>query len=433
MLKKLQSTPIRRNIIANFFGIGVTLFSQIVLVPFYITSWGNELYSDWIVLSALTAFFALSDVGLNTVIQNRFSIKLAENDTSECNALLADNVLIVSIIFMLVLLLGVSYISIFDIKEQMNLHILTRSEANVVLLLLLCNVFIRMYSSITNAIYRATRNASKAVYMDQVTLLIIALLTLVCLKLKTQIWIMCLMICIPNIILLIIKRYNSKKFYSYTISIKDIDIPLLRKVFIPSVSFLSFPLGNAIVLQGYSLLVNNYFGADSVVVFNTTRTMCNTIKTMLATVQSSVWPEYSIAYGKQDFVHMRHLHRKTIVITLIGVTFACAFMLIFGKYIYEIWTQGKVIFDNPLMVSFCVILFIESIWSSSSVALMATNKHSNLGLMYVITAGLSITVATIIGNSSTLPVIVLTMLIIQIPLCIYTVRSWFRNTVVKFT
>lgn len=47
----IGNSPIRKNLLANGFGIGVQLLNQIVLVPFYILFWGNELYSDWIVIS----------------------------------------------------------------------------------------------------------------------------------------------------------------------------------------------------------------------------------------------------------------------------------------------------------------------------------------------------------------------------------------------
>lgn len=97
-MKLSINSPLRKNFVANLFGIGVNLLNQIVLVPFYIIYWGKDLYSDWIVLSALTAFFCMSDMGLNSVIQNRFSIKYAQNKREECDSLLANNVVIVSFV-----------------------------------------------------------------------------------------------------------------------------------------------------------------------------------------------------------------------------------------------------------------------------------------------------------------------------------------------
>ena len=97
-IRALFNSPIRKNFLANLFGIGVQLLYQIVLVPFYILYWGNNLYSDWIVLSAITVIFGMSDIGINSVIQNRFSIKYAEGNLSECNTLLSFNFIIISIV-----------------------------------------------------------------------------------------------------------------------------------------------------------------------------------------------------------------------------------------------------------------------------------------------------------------------------------------------
>ena len=106
----LLRSPIRKNLLANFFGVGVQLLNQIVLVPFYILFWGNDLYSDWIVISALTTIFAISDVGLNNVIQNRFSIKLSEKNFNECNALLTDNFILVFVTLLITMLGGAAFI-----------------------------------------------------------------------------------------------------------------------------------------------------------------------------------------------------------------------------------------------------------------------------------------------------------------------------------
>lgn len=144
-------------------------------MPFYIIYWGNDLYSDWIVISALTAFFGMSDIGLNSVIQNRFSMSYAEGDLRQCSSLLVNNVAIIIIIGTICIVSSIVYVSIFDITDQLGLHILSRAEGSIVFVVLLCQIFIQMFSGIENAIFRATHNASIAVYYDQITRLFIFL------------------------------------------------------------------------------------------------------------------------------------------------------------------------------------------------------------------------------------------------------------------
>lgn len=329
---------------------------------------------------------------------------------------------------MLTIILCITYVSLFDLSKQLKVHVLNRTDTNIIFIFLICKVFIRMYSTIENSIYRATHHASNATYFDQITNLLTSLIILTCLIINIPIYLMSCLICIPDLLLIVFKHWHSKRYYRYTFISKDINIPLLKEIFTPSVSFLSFPIGNAIILQGYSLVVNKYFGADSVVLYNTTRTMCNFIKTLLATVQNSIWPEYSIAFGEGDYDRLKVLHRKAIKTALFLSILVCAILIETGPIIYNIWTHGEIQFEKDLMRAFLVVLLIENLWSSSSVALLATNNHNKLGIAYVIGSLMSLIFATIIGEHSSLDVIVYTMLLMQIPLCIYTLKEGFKLT-----
>lgn len=379
---KFPNSPIRKNIIANFYGIGVVLLNQILLVPFYIAFWGNELYSDWIVISALMSIFSLSDAGLNSVIQNRFAIKMAEGDETECRSLLASNYTIITMVLAVLLLISSGYLALFDITEQMNLRVVDRTEGNMIFLLLLLQVFITMYSGIANAVYRAVHKNSVAVYMDQTAKLFIVFITLGCLYLHTSLSTLCLCICLPNALLLIIKTITAQKYYRYIFSFKDVNFKLIRNLLPPSLAYMLFPFANAIVGQGFTLIVNKFWMADTVVLFNTTRTMCNFLKTFLNTVTNSVWPEYSIAYGKGDRPRMKQLYERTVKISFLTAIAISMALLIAGPFIYDIWTCGNVVFDYGLMIAFLLDLNLNTIWNSGCVALISTNNHIKLGGMF---------------------------------------------------
>lgn len=425
----INNSPIRKNLIANMFGVGVQLLNQIVLVPFYILFWGNELYSDWIVISALTTIFAMSDVGLNNVIQNRFSIKLSEENLKECDSLLTNNFILVCVTLILTLLGCGLFVSIWNITEVMSLHLLTRVEANFVFLILIVKVFIGMFSGIENAIYRATHNASISVYMDQVGNLIVTIIILGGILLKVRVTILSVLICLPQLVLCVVKHFHSKKYYNYKLSLSSADMHLFKSVLFPSLSFMSFPLGNTIILQGYTLVVNSYFGADSVVLYNTTRTLCNFIKTLLGTLQNAVWPEYSIAYGNRDFNLMRHLHRKILKMSVILSTIIGTSLLLLGPIIFKIWTQNTIVFGYSLMATYVVVLFVESLWTSSSVTLMATNNHTKLGVVYILASLISISMA-LFAAMAMMPlwIIASTLIILHSILTCFSIKEGLKLT-----
>ena len=424
----LQS-PIRRNMAASLFGVAINLLNQIVLVPFYIIYWGNELYSDWIVISALMTIFSLSDVGLNNVIQNRFAIKYSEGNKEECSSLLNSNIAIISLTFLLFLILVLIYEFFFDISSQMSLHVLSRTEAGLIFLLLMIKVFIGMYSGVLNAIYRATHHADKAMFYDQFTFLVVVIITFLFVVFRISLVWLSFSICIPYIVTIVFKKYDSQKYFSHHLSIFEFNWPLIRKILIPSLSFMTFPIGNTMILQGFTLVVNKFFGADEVVLFNTTRTLCNFIKTMVGTIQTSVMPEYSIAYGNSDYLRMRTLHRKSVKLSLLYTFFMGVVLLLMGPLIYSVWTHEKVEFSFLLMLGFIISLLFESIWWSSSVTVMATNNHTKLGIVFTVFSSFALVLAIcILYINQHLYLVTLPLIVMQILMAFVAVREGLKLT-----
>lgn len=422
-------SPIRKNVVANLFGIGVNLLNQIVLVPFYIIYWGNDLYSDWIVISALTAFFGMSDIGLNSVIQNRFSISYAQGNLKQCTLLLINNVAIIIIIGVICVISSILYVSIFDITDQLGLHILNRTEGSIVFVLLLCQIFIQMFGSIENAIFRATHNTSIAVYFDQIARFFNFIITFMCLIIGCNIVVLCVATCLPNILLIIIKHNNAKERFRWRFSVMLVDLSLLRKILPQSIAYMSFPICNAILLQGFTLLVNRFWGSDTVVLYNTTRTMCNFIKTFLSTILNSVWPEFSIAYGKKDYATMRRLYSKAMKASFILSVLISIFLLIAGPFIYTMWTHGALQFNYSLITAFLVVLVINTMWNTGSVALLATNNHVKFGIIDLCVTVLALFVAYLMAYYyHSLALVVYSMLVIDFPL-IYYVNRKFKQIV----
>ena len=424
-----SKSPIKKNIVANLFGVGVNLLNQIALVPLYIIYWGNNLYADWIVLSAITVIFSMSDIGLNTVIQNRFSIKLSQGDSRECDSLLTNNLIIVTAIFLISLaIIGVYLLSV-NIVSSLGLHSIGRNEASIILILIVVRIYLGMYSGIENAIYRATHHNSRCVYIDQAAALSNVIIIALCLFLHLRIYVMCILLCIPPICIILIKRIDARKYYLYRFSFRHVNWQLLKELFRPALAFLSFPVGNAFLLQGFTFVVNKYFGADEVVSYNTTRTMCNFIIILLGTVQTSVWPEYSIAYGKQDFQRMRILHSKALVLTVIGALVSTVIIIAFGPYIYKIWTNGEVPFSYPLMLIFLCAIFLQMGWSSSGITLMATNHHKIMGIVYVVGTFTSFMAALITAKIGLSVLIVSScMIIAHLSMDCYTLRAGLKLT-----
>lgn len=415
---------ILKNLAGNFYGIGVNLFSQIILVPFFITYWGIDLYADWIALTAISSFFSMSDIGLNTVTANQYSIYYSKGYTDKCNSLLANNMILILGIWTFCMVVGAIVLSSIDLKASMSLHCVSAESGTIILLFLISKIFISMLSNTYAAIYRARSVAYKTFFIGNTNRLLDAIILLLGIILKLNIDLIAFLYCVPSILQFLFYAIDSYLRYNSMIYLKSFDFKLFKKMLVPSVSFMSFPLGYAILMQGFTLVVNKFFGAESVVLYNTTRTICNFLKVVPNAVKNATWPEFTLAYARSNVPRMRSLYKKTIYLSVVFVVFAAIILLTLGDFIYQIWTHDAVKFSFSLMLVYMTSIFFNSIWETSGMALMATNHHTKFGILFVCLSALSFVLAISIARYvDNLVPIVFCILLVDISLSIYVLKN----------
>lgn len=414
---------------ASGFGFGVQLLNQILMIPFFLTIWGVKEYGDWILLTTIAGMFTMTDAGLSSVTQNQFVIEYAQKKENTCRSLLTNNLLLISIVAFFSLISCCIFVFCFDIRRELGLHVVDTLTAQCVFLIMTTNIFVKMMGSVIDSIFRANSQMHKSILIGQInTILNLAAIIIGLTILHSMIMIACLSF-LADASILIYKYHYTQKIFPYFPKWEYIDKHLFKKLLLPSISFMSYPISNAIIIQGFTLLVNKFIGAEAMVAYNTIRTLTSFVKKIVSMIQVSVWPEYSIAYGKGDINRMRELHRRAFSIAFPLTIISCSFIMIFGEYIYKIWTNGKIEFNFALALAFCLLTIARNIWDTSNVVMVATNKHMRFSIYYLLSsvAALFISVVAIqLYNNVT--IFVYSQLIIDIILCYYVIKAAMQLT-----
>ena len=102
---------------------------------------------------------------------------------------------------------------------------------------------------------------------------------------------------------------------------------VIRRLTGPALSFMSFPLVNALNLQGILVVIGYVMGPIAVVTFNTARTISRSAAQGMNLINNSIWPEMSAAFGVGAMDIARMLHRRACQISLLlclGITLGVA-------------------------------------------------------------------------------------------------------------
>lgn len=396
MQKKILNSPIRKNLSASSFGFLIHLGNQVLMVPLFLMVWGVEKYGDWILLTAFTIIFAMSDAGLGSVTQSQFSIEYNRKDYKKCYSLMTNNIILILCITLIILGCCSVFFEYNNIVKVLGLHVVSASTGVVVVLCSMSSIFVKMLGTVYESVFRAMSLSHRGILIKQLnalTNIVFTIFFLITTKSMVNIVISVLLSDIFFLIYTIVKTYTLFPFVPY---MKYVNFKIFKEMFTPSFSFLCYPLSNTLIFQGYTYLANFMFGVEIMVIYNTTRTVVYVIKKITIMLNESVQPEYSVAYGKRDIARMQIMHRKAYSLNCIITLFLVFFILCFGRMIYSIWTNDSIPYSFSLATAFCILICARNFWEPSNTVIIATNCHVRYSIYYLLGTILSFLLSMVI-------------------------------------
>jgi O-antigen/teichoic acid export membrane protein len=366
---------ILKNYIAHGMSLGVTFLNQIAIVPLFIALWGVDKYADWILITAFSSFFIMADLGLNTVTTNEFVIKYQRKEYSVCSKLLANAFLFVSVVGGAIVLLSVIFAAIFGFKDLLQASVFSETETSAIFIFLILYVFIKMYGDVYNGIFRATSHTH--LYITVYNIQRFIEISILCLGILFHVNIVLIVILyiLPGLTTVMYKHFYSQRWFKVKYSVELIDISMLKSFVKPSIAFMFTPLGYAVSNQGMIFVVNALLGPVMLVTFTTTRTLVNFVRYVTVLLSSSIWPEISVAFGKNDQKIISAIFYRSMIVSFCIILICILFLTVFGQSIYTTWTKGVVVFDSLFFYGMLAVLLITCLWHISMTILTATNNH----------------------------------------------------------
>jgi len=155
-------------------------------------------------------------------------------------------------------------------------------------------------------------------------------------------------------------------------------------------AFLGFPLGNALSIQGMTLVVGHFIGVREVVVFNAYRTLSRSITQLITTVSRAVWPRFSSLYAKGLYREATELRKKAERGVAIAAAATFVLLVAISRPLIEIWGRGKLPYEPIVLVSLLFVAVVTSLYQVKLVALMSTNRHTTVSIQFCIISTIAV-------------------------------------------
>ena len=375
----------------------VSAIVQLGSVPLLLHAWGAAKYGDWLLLSAIPSYLTFSDLGFGDASGSDMSMRVAAGDRQGALETFQSSWVLVTGVSLVALLLAGILSWWIPWQAWLRLSGVSNTEAAKVLMILGAYIGVSQQNGIVESGYRSDGHfATGTFWILMLRLAETVAATIVALAGATLVAVAATYLAVRCAGTLGYALYLRRLSPWIAFGIRHARLSRIKRMAAPAMGFIAFPLGYALTLQGFTIVIGAMLGPLAVVSFSTLRTLSRMILQVMTVIKHALWPELSRAFGEGNVGLARLLHRQAWRATLGLSLLGAVFLWIFGPFIYALWLRQGVAFDAACFHVLLAVVVVNSLWEASSVIPMSINGHFRIAVLYAATALVSLGLARVL-------------------------------------
>jgi O-antigen/teichoic acid export membrane protein len=375
----------------------ITALVQVVSVPLFLRAWGPHLYGEWLVMSAVPAYLSVTDIGFGSVAGNDMAMRVAASDRDGALKTFQSTFVLVAAISLVVAAIGCCVIFVAPVTEWLHIGMIDGEQARLILMFLSIYALATIQGSVLLSAFRSDGQYSLGVSgLNAVRLLETAAMLLALGLHARPVSVAFAATSVRIVGTSFLYAVLRNKLPWIRLGCTKASFQCVKELARPAVAFMAFPAGNAISIQGMTLLIGILLGPVAVATFNPMRTLSRFAYQVIDSIKNALWPELSTAYGKHNWALARKLHRSCCQIAFWFAAVAVIALAIAGPGIFRIWTQQRVVMNVQCFYVLLIVVVASSLWNTSSAVSIAANLHQQVALQYLLGTAGSLLVAFVL-------------------------------------
>ena len=153
------------------------------------------------------------------------------------------------------------------------------------------------------------------------------------------------------------------------------DIKISTKIFKLSLSYQFDEISHIIRNSGIIILIGIFFTSTTVGLVSTARTLFYFLPIrFLDIINSTLILQFSKLFGKKDIISINKFIKLHIYVNVLSLTFFSILSIIFGKNVYEFWTNYKYELSINLLILILIDTVLFNFFNSAETFIKSINK-----------------------------------------------------------
>jgi O-antigen/teichoic acid export membrane protein len=403
---------------------GISIVSNLLLLPLYLRFWSVAVYGEWMALYSAVNYLANLDFGLTFAAINSATIAYTRGDIRTFKRLQgttwAISLVIAAVGILAVVTLSVAY---FHINQWLGLRIMDQSDARIVFCCLAISFLITIPGRQLISVYIAIGEFPRYQWLYNSFSLFSLAVTAIALILGTSPRILAVVIVSAGLFSITISLWLLYRHDPRLIpSVRNADWATARSLAAPTGQVSLAILATALTLQGPVIVLSRALGGPAVALFTTTRTIANVIHSTVLLLRAPLRPELAAASADPSKDSLRRLFRIAVGIETVASISLAAVLWSVGGWLIAVWSHHRIAPDLRLLHWMVALAVLDAFLQVLASTGWATNKIQGVSIGQMITAiasvGLAVLLVGRLGPSAIPMAAISLMVVVMAPLAV---------------
>jgi len=399
-----QYTTTSKRLIHNTIFNVMTLVSGAVitffLIRFFLAHLGESKYGVWVLIGSIFQYRRLLDMGMNSSINRYIPVGLAKGDNKAIQRILSTSLFFFSAVAVVFILL--SLVIYFNIGSWFSIAPDLVGTAGLLVLIVGGCFTIAMPLQLSSALLSGLQRYDVLNLAELIILLLRSALIVILLQHGFGLLTMGFVFGTSEIAVRLIQFVFARKLLIRTrITLKSIDLGLLKEMLAYGINTFLYTMGALILFKAGDVVIAMYLGTKQVSQFAVAIAGVVLLSQFLRAFTAAIKPAVSDLDARDDHRRVREISFLMQKYSLLLIIPAACFLIVMGRDFLQVWVGNE--FQNPTAVdSMAVILAILTVGHclrlaqhSNFVVLVGKGEHRLFGFLAITTALLCVAASII--------------------------------------
>ncbi len=347
-----RTVTVKKNIVGSFILKGASILVSLLLVPVTIGYVNAELYGVWLTVASVMTWLHFLDLVFTQGLKNKLTEAIAHDNYEKGKSLVSTTYVMLLTIFIPVCFILELLVPLVNWTQLLNVNEFYHQEVNnvmhIVIAIACLQMIVNVIVSVIAAFQKVALSNSFSVLGNIIALGIIIILRETCPP--SLIALALSLAAMPTIVTIVASFicFNGK-FKKVAPGWRYVNINLIKELFSLGYKFFIINVQVLVLYCSTNILISHVSSPIEVTRYNIAHQLLSVAMMAYTIITSPLWPAYTDAYTKGDFVWMKKTRKKMEQLLLFSI-FGCLLLVLLSQPIYYIWIGDKVSIPYPMTI-----------------------------------------------------------------------------------